>query len=91
MYRKRIIQLMFLFYFINTTRGNKVFDLAARMSGQEREEFYVSLSRGFKPDESFITRFRFKPCAPMLAFIFYRMEKFDYKAFDGYMNKYFYA
>lgn len=45
MYRKRIFQIMFLYYFVNTQNGNKIFDVAARMSGQEREEFYVSLSR----------------------------------------------
>jgi len=45
MYRKRILQLLALFYFINTQRGNKIFDYAAKLSGQEREEFYVSLSR----------------------------------------------
>jgi hypothetical protein len=50
-----------------------MFDFAAKMSGQEREEFYVSFSRGFKPGESFIERFRFKPCAPMLSFIYHRM------------------
>jgi hypothetical protein len=77
MYRKRIYQMMFLLYFINTTRGNKLFDYAAKFSGQEREEFYVSLSRGFKPGQSFIDRFRFKPCAPMLYFIYYRIQKFD--------------
>ena len=45
MYRSRIYQMMFLYYFINTTRGNKLFDYAARLSGKEREEFYVSLAR----------------------------------------------
>lgn len=54
-----------------------MFDVAAKLSGQEREEFYVSLSRGFKPGQAFIDRFRFKPCAPILAFIYYRMQKFD--------------
>lgn len=33
MYRKRLYQMLFLYYFINTTRGNKVFDFAAKMSG----------------------------------------------------------
>jgi hypothetical protein len=82
---------MALLFFINTQRGNQMFDFAAKMSGQEREEFYVSFSRGFKPGESFIERFRFKPCAPMLAFIYYRMQKFDPIAFDDYMRKYYVA
>jgi hypothetical protein len=47
MYRKRIMQCMALYYFINTSRGNSFFSHAAKLSGQEREEFYVSLSRGF--------------------------------------------
>jgi hypothetical protein len=66
-----------------------MFDFAAKMSGQEREEFYVSFSRGFKPGESFIERFRFKPCAPMLSFIYHRMQQFDPKVFEDYMRKYF--
>jgi dTDP-4-amino-4,6-dideoxygalactose transaminase len=45
MYRKRTWQMMAFYYLINTQRGNKMFDIAAKMSGQEREEFYVSLSR----------------------------------------------
>lgn len=45
MYRNRLYQLLVLFYFINTQRGNKVFDIAAKLSGMEREDFYVSLSR----------------------------------------------
>jgi hypothetical protein len=66
-----------------------LFDLAAKISGQEREDFYVSLSRGFKPGQNFIERFRFKPCAPMLAFLYYRMQKFDPHQFEDYMRKYF--
>jgi hypothetical protein len=50
-----------------------MFDVAAKLSGKEREEFYVSLSRGFQPGQNFIDRFRFKPCASMPAFIYYRM------------------
>jgi len=45
MYRKRAMQLLMLCYLINTQRGNRVIDSIARFSGQEREEFYVSLSR----------------------------------------------
>jgi len=45
MYRKRATQVLFLWYFINTQRGNRVIDSVASLSGQEREEFYVSLSR----------------------------------------------
>jgi hypothetical protein len=33
MYRKRTYQLLCLYYFINTQRGNKLFDLAAKISG----------------------------------------------------------
>jgi hypothetical protein len=58
MFRKRVMQAMALYYFINTSRGNQLLVHAAKLSGKEREEFYVSLSRGFKPGEEFITRFR---------------------------------
>ncbi len=44
-FRSRIFALLSLLYFINTRRGNLVFDYVAKLSGQEREEFYVSLSR----------------------------------------------
>ena len=58
------------------------------MSGMEREEFYVSLSRGFKPGVDFLGKFRFNPCAPLLSFIYQRLETFDYKQFDYDMSKY---
>lgn len=82
MLRKRAMTIMALYYFINTGRGNNTFNYAAKLSGKEREEFYVSLSRGFKPGESFIARFRFNPCAALLNFIHDRLLKFDYKEFD---------
>jgi hypothetical protein len=46
-FRKRILGCMALYYFINTGRGNQAFNHAAKFSGKEREDFYVSLSRGF--------------------------------------------
>lgn len=88
MLRKRVLTAMALYYFINTGRGNRAFIYAAKLSGKEREEFYVSLSRGFKPGESFIARFRFNPCAPLLNFIHDRIAQFDYKQFDESMRKY---
>ena len=54
----------------------------------EREEFYVSLSRGFKPGEEFITRFRLKPCAALLQFLYERIEDFDEKEFESNTRKY---
>jgi dTDP-4-amino-4,6-dideoxygalactose transaminase len=45
MFRKRAATMIFLLYFINTQRGSRMLDYVARLSGQEREEFYVSLSR----------------------------------------------
>ena len=88
MLRKRCITAMALYYFINTGRGNKAFLYAAKLSGKEREEFYVSLSRGFKPGESFIARFRFNPCASLVHFIHERISDFDYKVYDENMRKY---
>jgi DegT/DnrJ/EryC1/StrS aminotransferase family len=88
MLRKRYMTAMALYYFINTGRGNKAFLYAAKLSGKEREEFYVSLSRGFKPGESFIARFRMNPCAALVHFIYERIAAFDYKAFDENMRKY---
>lgn len=88
MLRKRCITILALYYFINTGRGNKAFLYAAKLSGKEREEFYVSLSRGFKPGESFITRFRFNPCASLIHFIHGRISAFDYKAYEENMRKY---
>jgi hypothetical protein len=79
---------MALYYFINTGRGNKAFIYAAKLSGKEREDFYVSLSRGFKPGENFINRFRQNPCAPLLYFIHQRLLSFDYKEYDDNMRKY---
>ena len=43
--RSRIYAMLGLLYFVNTKRGNYLFDYAAQLSGKEREEFYVGLSR----------------------------------------------
>jgi hypothetical protein len=48
----------------------------------EREDIYVSWVRGFKPGEDYLARYRFRPCAPMLAFIYERVSEFDEHAFD---------
>lgn len=88
MFRKRIMQAMALYYFINTSRGNSMMVKAATLSGKEREEFFVSLSRGFKPGENFINRFRMNPCASLLSFIYQRLVSFDYKDFDDSMRRY---
>lgn len=58
---------------------------------QGKEIVKLNVFRGFKPNEDFIGRFRFKPCAPMLYFIEYRMQRFDQDFFKACMKKYFYA
>ena len=55
MLRKRIMTVLALYYFINTQGGNKIFDYAAKLSKQEREEFYVSLSRYLRYYFNFIS------------------------------------
>lgn len=74
--------------FINYKIGNNALLLAAKMKGQEREEFYVSLSRGFKPAANFLAKFRLNPCAALVAFIHQRMSEFDGHDFDLKMQKY---
>lgn len=88
MFRKRIIGAAAVYNFINTQTGNRLFDHAARASGMEREEFYVSLSRGFKPAANFLDKFRLNPCAQLLSFIYQRLETFDYRQYDVEMQKY---
>jgi hypothetical protein len=62
------------------------------MSPSQGINYYgLIYSRGFKPGQAFIERFRFKPCAPMLSFISYRMEQFDPVSFEANMRKYFVA
>lgn len=88
MFRRRIRTAMALYNFINTSLGNRLLTKAADMSGKEREEFFVSLSRGFSPEENFLAKFRFNPCAPLLSFIYQRLEAFNYQQFDLEMSKY---
>lgn len=68
--------------------GNNALLLAAKIKGQEREEFYVSLSRGFKPGSNFLARYRLNPCAALLSFIYIRMAEFNPHEFELNMNKY---
>lgn len=88
MFRKRALTGLAAHQFINTSVGNRLLTRAAAASGMEREEFYVSMSRGFKPGEDFIARFRFNPNAALLSFIHTRIYEFDYKQFDRDMEKY---
>lgn len=73
MFIKRIIQAFAFEKFINYKLGNNALLLAAKIKGQEREEFYVSLSRGFKPGDNFLLRYRLNPCASLVSFIHIRM------------------
>jgi hypothetical protein len=41
-----------------------------RWAGKEREDFYVNLVRGFRPNENYLLRYRFNPCGALLAFIY---------------------
>jgi hypothetical protein len=88
MFRKRALTGLAAYNFINTSVGNRLLTRAAAASGMEREEFYVNMSRGFKPGEEFITRFRFNPNSSLLTFIHIRLSEFDYKLFDSDMAKY---
>ena len=46
------------------------------------------LCRGFAPAENFIGQFRIKPSAALLAFMYQRIQAFDYDKFDDDMTKY---
>jgi hypothetical protein len=48
----------------------------------DREDFFVALLRGFKPDKDYLGRYRFRPCAALVAFIYDRVSEFDVKLFD---------
>ena len=88
MFIKRIFTAFAFEKFINYKMGNNALLLAAKLKGQEREEFYVSLSRGFKPGSNFLARYRLNPCASLLSFIYIRMADFSYHEFELNMNKY---
>ena len=45
----------------------------AKLIGKEREDYYVNLVRGFRPDQNYLVRYRFNPCAALLAFINHRL------------------
>ena len=47
------------------------------LRGKEREDFLVSLVRGFQPAENYLSKYRYKPCAAMLAEVYERMSTFD--------------
>lgn len=70
-------KIVALFYCINTKRGNWGLLKIAELLGQEREEFYVRLSRGFAPTEDFMSKFRWQNHVGSLAFIYERMIHFN--------------
>ena len=46
-----------------------------------REDFTVSLIRGFKPDEDFLGKFRITPGPCLLSMMYERCRDFDYDGF----------
>lgn len=68
--------------FMNHKTGGKMIMAAASLSTRDREDLYVSLVRGFKPGEDYLKRYRFKPCAALLNFIYFRVSTFDYHETD---------
>lgn len=54
----------------------------------DREDFLISLVRGFKPDKDYLARYRFKPCGALLSFIYDRVSTFDAKDFELNNKKY---
>jgi hypothetical protein len=54
----------------------------------DREDFLISLVRGFKPDKDYLARYRFKPCGALLSFIYDRVSTFDAKEFELNNKKY---
>ena len=87
-FRKRLFFSLPVIFFTNTAQGYNALRLASKVYGMSTEELYVSMSRGFKPGEDFITRFRLKPCAALIHFLNERLEDFDYNEFDTNMRKY---
>lgn len=85
---ERIFKAFAIEKFINYKLGNNALLLAAKLKGMEREEFYVSLSRGFKPAQNFLAKYRLNPCASLVAFIYLRMSEFDEHDFDLKMNNF---
>lgn len=43
--------------------------------------------RGFKPGQDYLARYRFKPCAPLLSYIYDRISEFDAYHFDLFNRK----
>ena len=78
MYAKRVLMGTALSGLMNHRKGNQFLYFAANFSTQDKEDLYVSAVRGFKAQQNYLMKYRFKPCASMLAFIYDRMANFDY-------------
>lgn len=66
---KRIVTALLLMTLTLHKFGSSLALKAANWAGKEREDFYVNLVRGFRPGEEYLVRYRFNPCAALLAFI----------------------
>jgi len=63
--------------FINTRMGTRLITWYAEKFTDSVEESIVSLTRGFKPGDDFLSRFRVRPGPCLLHFMNWRLENFD--------------
>ena len=72
---------------MNYRNGGYLINFLASFQNLEKEDFYVSLVRGFKPAENYLNKYRFNPCGALLAHIGERLIDFDERAYDVNIKK----
>lgn len=74
MYRKKIQQVLAIYKINCDSTLLTAMDLGMKAKGWDIEEKFVSWMRGFADADNFCAKFRFKPCAPILAMIINRTK-----------------
>jgi perosamine synthetase len=77
LFLKRLLTATAVISLMNYKSGPTMLDMYVEFTKKEREEFYISMVRGFKPASNYLNKFRLNPCAALLSFISYRMQTFD--------------
>ena len=76
MYRKKLRAAFFIWQINNFSPITYVARTGLNFYKMDLEGTYVAWMRGFGDQDSFLAKFRFKPCAPILAMIIKRTKTY---------------
>ena len=76
-YMKRAIKFLIPYVVANNYFVNYTLLSVTRALRMDINELIISKLRGFKPNENYLLKFQYRPCAANIAFLYYRLNRFN--------------